>query len=247
MLSNRKRYIFVGDIHGCYDELLTLMAKICPRAQDMVVCVGDFVDRGPGPHLCLEYWKDNRYLALLGNHDDRIVRWSRGKEVPNGEDLDRTIKLVGHRNDLIDYLDSLPLTLHIPEINVVVVHAALDVNESLTTQLAAEINRDIFLRGRYVRKSKSVWSYIQLGKNIETDVIWADIWQGPALVIYGHTPNHDGKPKISPYAIGIDTACAYGKTLTAVIYDSKLGWIFESAAAKSQYWKPATKYNMVVV
>ena len=41
------RTIVVGDLHGCYDELMELLESVSFTADDRVVCVGDLVTKGP--------------------------------------------------------------------------------------------------------------------------------------------------------------------------------------------------------
>jgi len=41
------RTIVVGDIHGCYDELMALLEKANFDQDDRVVAVGDLVTKGP--------------------------------------------------------------------------------------------------------------------------------------------------------------------------------------------------------
>jgi Icc-related predicted phosphoesterase len=41
------RTIVVGDIHGCYDELMKLLKKAKFKQSDRVVSVGDLVSKGP--------------------------------------------------------------------------------------------------------------------------------------------------------------------------------------------------------
>ena len=42
-----ERLIAIGDVHGCYDELLELLTVIYPTPKDCLVFLGDLVDRGP--------------------------------------------------------------------------------------------------------------------------------------------------------------------------------------------------------
>lgn len=43
------RLIIVGDVHGCIDELLQLLAKVSFQAEeDNLVFSGDLVNKGPG-------------------------------------------------------------------------------------------------------------------------------------------------------------------------------------------------------
>ena len=43
----RVRYIIIGDIHGCYDELVALMLKVdFNENKDTIILLGDYTDRG---------------------------------------------------------------------------------------------------------------------------------------------------------------------------------------------------------
>jgi len=50
----KMRLFAIGDIHGCYAALVTLSAKVGFGAQDVVVVLGDYVDRGPDSRLVLD-------------------------------------------------------------------------------------------------------------------------------------------------------------------------------------------------
>ena len=39
--------IAIGDIHGCHRALITMMDLISPSTDDLIVTLGDYVDRGP--------------------------------------------------------------------------------------------------------------------------------------------------------------------------------------------------------
>jgi serine/threonine protein phosphatase 1 len=41
------RTIAIGDIHGCSEALRAVVAAIDPQPADIIVALGDFVDRGP--------------------------------------------------------------------------------------------------------------------------------------------------------------------------------------------------------
>ena len=71
-----KRILAIGDIHGMYDKLTHLMDKIKFNPKDdLLIFLGDYVDRGPKPLDCLDYvmklQKDypNKVICLLGNHE----------------------------------------------------------------------------------------------------------------------------------------------------------------------------------
>src|SRR5271155_2093456 len=71
------RTIAIGDIHGCSRALDALLAAIGPRPEDVIVTLGDYVNRGPDSRGVLD-----RLIALegqctlvplLGNHDQTFL------------------------------------------------------------------------------------------------------------------------------------------------------------------------------
>ncbi|HKR60529.1 MAG TPA: metallophosphoesterase, partial [Pyrinomonadaceae bacterium] len=74
------RTIVVGDIHGCYDELVSLLDLVELQAEDRVVAVGDLITKGPKDKDVLDLFEtDNRFLSVLGNHDLAVLRYWRGE------------------------------------------------------------------------------------------------------------------------------------------------------------------------
>jgi hypothetical protein len=69
------RTIFIGDIHGCRDELDLLLGAVALGAGDRVVAVGDLVVRGPDPHGTLALLRSVGAQSVRGNHEDRLIRW----------------------------------------------------------------------------------------------------------------------------------------------------------------------------
>ena len=71
----------VGDIHGCYQDMMNLFHKIeCQDAEAEFILVGDLLDRGPEVDQMM-YWSlenivpDGKYQSILGNHEDMILNW----------------------------------------------------------------------------------------------------------------------------------------------------------------------------
>lgn len=76
------RTIVVGDIHGCYDELTDLLEKAALTSDDRVVSVGDLIVKGEKNREVLDLFiEDERFSAVLGNHDRALRRYWRGEEV----------------------------------------------------------------------------------------------------------------------------------------------------------------------
>ena len=70
------RVIAIGDIHGMYEKLTALMEKIgFDPEEDMLVFLGDYIDRGPDSVKCLQYVYDlqrrnpDSVICLMGNHE----------------------------------------------------------------------------------------------------------------------------------------------------------------------------------
>jgi diadenosine tetraphosphatase ApaH/serine/threonine PP2A family protein phosphatase len=235
--SDFDRLIFVGDIHGCIDELASLVKEIRPTPDDIVIAVGDFVDRGPRPDLCIEMFAERGFLAVLGNHDERLLRWSSGSKVSYAERFSETIRVAGH-DPYISWLRNLPLTILMPRLNIVAVHAALDVNETRQLGAKSPARRNIFLRGRYVEPTGRRWKYLPLDARPTHPIFWADVYSGNSKVFYGHTPT-DGTVRLSNGTVGLDTGVAYGRSLTAAVLHNASIHFVSTAARRTYFRQPA--------
>lgn len=61
----------ISDIHGCYETLLALIAKIPPDHQ--IVFAGDLIDRGPRSKEVVEYAMNNKIPTVMGNHEHMML------------------------------------------------------------------------------------------------------------------------------------------------------------------------------
>jgi serine/threonine protein phosphatase 1 len=74
------RTVVVGDIHGCSAALAALVRAIDPTAQDTLVFLGDYLDRGPHSREVVEYVMSlpsrtkAKVVCLRGNHEDAWLR-----------------------------------------------------------------------------------------------------------------------------------------------------------------------------
>ena len=65
---------FVGDLHGCYHELMQTLAELgFDPARDRLISVGDLVDRGPDSGKCLELVNQPWFHAVRGNHEQMLI------------------------------------------------------------------------------------------------------------------------------------------------------------------------------
>jgi serine/threonine protein phosphatase 1 len=67
------RHLAIGDIHGCFNALKSLVEFVSFRPGDTIVTLGDYVDRGPDSRAVLdfliEFRKTHNHVALRGNHE----------------------------------------------------------------------------------------------------------------------------------------------------------------------------------
>jgi len=220
------RLIFVGDIHGCYDELVELLRRLAPSASDTVVSVGDIVTKGPAADRCLELWREREFLAVKGNNEIRLLHSAR----PLLRFLARDPVL--HRKDLLRYIKSWPIVIDFPATEIAVVHGGFLPQMRTIDAEAVERAKDDLVELRWIRKKNGEWKPVSKESRRKDDALWSEKWKGDRFVVYGHTPVRE--PKFDPRALGLDTGCVYGGTLTAAVF-ARGKWTFERVKAKRKY------------
>ncbi|MDQ3855463.1 MAG: AAA family ATPase, partial [Chloroflexota bacterium] len=97
-------YDVVGDVHGCYAELTEILDRLGwqpdgdsyshPEGRTLV-SLGDVADRGPDVPACfrllLRMLKEGKALFVPGNHDDKLVRYLKGRRVQVAHGLEQSI------------------------------------------------------------------------------------------------------------------------------------------------------------
>ncbi|MFQ3652059.1 MAG: metallophosphoesterase family protein, partial [Gemmataceae bacterium] len=72
------RTLVIGDIHGYRGTLETLLEAVAPTADDRLITLGDYVDRGPDSRGVLErlitLQEQGLLTPLLGNHDEMMLQ-----------------------------------------------------------------------------------------------------------------------------------------------------------------------------
>ncbi len=215
------RLITIGDIHGCHLEFAELLRRLELTPHDRVVLLGDLVNRGPDSNRVIELAREHAAVALLGNHEFRLLKYrhtGQRKFLKKG-DLETVARL---RPEDWRYLEQMPLTFSAPEFGAVFVHGGF-LPEIPWAEQTAEIVTKIQVVDRSGHAAKRA--------DAPASPAWADLWRGPPFVVYGHTP----RPEVysSPWAVGIDTACVFGGALTAYILPEK-GFI--QVRARQSYW-----------
>ena len=197
------RTIVIGDIHGCYDELVELLERVELSATDRVVAVGDLIVKGERNRDVLELFiNDPRFASVIGNHDLAILRHWRGAATTLKPAQERARdELNVDRERYATYLASLPAQIDLGA--HLVVHAGVRPRVPLAEQAIEDLTE---LR--------------TLGpdRTSRTGLAWYAMYNGPQTVLFGHWP----APKVrrAKFALGLDTGCVYGFQLTAYIIET---------------------------
>ncbi len=115
--------LIIGDIQGCYTELLELVDKSGVSSDDEIIALGDLVDRGPDSQQVLEFFLTHpNARSIMGNHERKHVRSFRG-EVRPALSQQITRRQIGEARypEAISQMAVLPHYLELPE--AILVHA----------------------------------------------------------------------------------------------------------------------------
>jgi len=116
----------IGDIHGCFEALKKLLAKIAFNpGKDTLWLTGDLVNRGAESLEVLRWAIKNASCVqtVLGNHDLHLLALSAGCRPLNKSQMLRTIFEANDGKHLLDWLRHQPLLLTVSQ--YIVVHAGL--------------------------------------------------------------------------------------------------------------------------
>lgn len=220
----------IGDVHGCFDELVELLAKLGYEEQPdgawknsagrKLIFVGDLVDRGPKipevVRLVMESVKAENALCVPGNHDVKFMRKIRGKNVQITHGLADSLaqfeiveqKNPGFTKNAADFIDDLVSHYILDDGKLVVAHAGM--KETMQGRGSGAV-REFALFGETTGETD------EFGLPIRYN--WAAEYRGVAMVVYGHTPVPE--PEWLNRTINIDTGCVFGGKLTALRYPEK--------------------------
>ena len=235
----------IGDIHGCFDELIELLKALGyeistqPDGETVVepphgrkaVFVGDFVDRGPKVpevlRLIMQMQKTNAALCVPGNHDVKLVRALRGRNVKPTHGLAESLaqlekQSTEFKTQIAEFLDSLVSHYVLDNGKLVVAHAGM--KAELQGRASGRV-REFALYGETTGETDEF--------GLPVRVNWADEYRGTATVVYGHTPV--AEPQWVNRTLNIDTGCVFGGKLTALRYPEKE---LVSIPAHQTYYQP---------
>lgn len=238
----------IGDVHGCFDELVELLGQLgysVDRRDDgylvssthgrKLIFVGDLVDRGPNTvqvlRLVSSLVGSGLAFCVPGNHDMKLVRALRGRDVKRTHGLAETMEQLGleadaFRIEVAKFLDDLVSHLVFDDGKLVVAHAGL--KESMHGRGSGGV-REFALYGETTGETD------EFGLPVRYN--WAADYRGKALVVYGHTPVPE--PLFLNNTVNIDTGCVFGGGLSALRYPERE---IVSVKAHRTYYEPARSF-----
>lgn len=124
------RDFLIGDLHGCYDELMKLLNYVRFDPQfDRLFATGDLIDRGPKSVECLELLSKPWFFSVLGNHEDLLIE--KIQDIENDKISHLNIEDMNYINSLSPYMNTIynmSLTLEIEHLlfgSIYVTHAEI--------------------------------------------------------------------------------------------------------------------------
>jgi Calcineurin-like phosphoesterase len=217
------RTIVIGDIHGCFDELIDLLELVKLTSKDRVVAVGDLIVKGEKNAEVLDrFIEDKRFSSVIGNQDRALRQFWRGEPVRLSAAQKKTADELATRHERYSvFLKSLPYMIDLG--SHLVVHAGVRPGVPLNRQMAVDFTE---LRTMGANPSR------------RKGIPWYAIYRGEKIVLFGHWPA--SAPRHGPRAIGLDTGCVYGHRLTAHIIETNE---LVSVPARRSYDPPKRKFS----
>lgn len=118
----------VGDVQGCLDELLALLALArFDERHDELWLTGDLVARGPKSLETLRFVKGlgNQATTVLGNHDLHLLATAAGHAQPKKKDKLDALFAAPDKDELLEWLRQRPLLAEHPREPLMMCHAGL--------------------------------------------------------------------------------------------------------------------------
>lgn len=215
------RRLCLGDIHGRYDYLMDVLKKSnFDYEKDQLIQIGDLVDRGPDPFLCIkELMKIKNKILIIGNHDAAFVQFvAEGIDfLGSSNGTEPTIEAWRELSpeEQIDILQNFfkkQRLYYISNDNIMFVHGGFPRDEKLD-----EVTDHVFYWDREL---------VSQAMSCKGDQKLKTLYDFKEIFI-GHTPTiywNKIKPIYSGGVWNIDTGCGKGGPLTIMDIDTHEYW-----------------------
>jgi hypothetical protein len=251
-----QRLVAIGDVHGCLKELEELLKLIQPSAKDLIVFLGDLVDRGPDSKGVVDCVRELQLtypyvFSVLGNHDEKhcrkeyhleLTRYNPGYKDPmKAKSLFDETHLTLLHDDLVWLAacpDSIILCPPDPQYSGyfrILTHAGL-LPRNWRNQPTKGLVRNRFLDSKTLSPvSLCTRDGNPFSQPVNT-VSWQSVWSDScSRVITGHIVFPEVQVLNNCYSV--DTGCVFGGKLTAYVEDLTNGEVtYLSVKAHREYW-----------
>ena len=197
-MQKKKKYIAIGDIHGCIRSLAALLETLSAFDERVFVFVGDYIDRGPDSKGVIELLSDfsnsHECIFVRGNHEQMMLDAIHSGNfdlwlVNGGQETIRSYNATINRftipPDHKKFLEETRYYHNTPD--YLFVHGGIPPDLSVKEALQ---NRNLLQEFIWFRH------HLEIEQNI---------WE--KKVVFGHTPMSE--PINENQKIGIDTGCVY--------------------------------------
>ena len=217
----------IGDVHGCADELIELLGHLgyevsfkddrtrvstsAPRGRRAFL-VGDLVDRGPRSldvvRIVMHMVAQGHALMVIGNHDNRFMRFLQCRDVKLTHGLTETIEEFSRASEEFrertrSFFEALPSHAWVDGGRLSIAHAGV------REDMLGRSSDAIYKFGLYGETSGHLDD-----NGLPERYNWPAHYSGKTTVVYGHTPV--AEPEWLNNTLCVDTGCVYGGKLTAL-------------------------------
>jgi serine/threonine protein phosphatase 1 len=216
------RILAFGDIHGCLRAFTTLLTTVAPQPEDLIITLGDYVDRGPDSRGVMDELirlrQTHRLIALRGNHDQMM------QEARSRTASDRIMWLsCGGRQTLTSYGFPKPDDADLGQIP----QSHWDFLDNVCVDWY-ETEKHFFVHA-------NVYPDVPLNEQPVYMLLWEKLFQPAAhdfgkVMVCGHTKQNSGVPLYLGHTICIDTG----------VYASD-GWLTCLDVLAGRYWQANQK------
>jgi len=214
----------IGDVHGHYDTLMQLVAKLPSDAK--LIFVGDLIDRGPKSAEVVRFVREGGHGCVMGNHEEMMI-----KDVPcviNSYKKEKKLDLHsiyfshGGTQTLLSYgiiqlIEGKPHKVEAYEEALGQMESDIEWMAALPLYLELDIkhpsNKPVIVTHSCVG---NIWHLHDDPENLQTFKEYA-LWnrkyppeETPIFNIYGHTPMGFGV-EIKESFVNVDTGCYVNK------------------------------------
>lgn len=270
LLPSENEYIVVGDVHGCIDELKSLLQKqgfetdeqeklqITPENEHKsIILLGDFIDKGSEEKLAetIEFIHKNyqhlnsqrkRFYLIEGNHEDMVHRYI--KNDPTLVINERTLRNKEKYYNTVALLEKKPYLkeLFLELYTFCDVWYKYSYNENFSVTLTHAPCEEQYLTQNSAEGQKKMIKCISRSKNptLPLDELIPYTHQEAKENQHYHVFGHLSQPSIRQYRnkICIDTSAIYGNTLSCVIIkNNQLS--FDDVPFEAKQKKGSQTYN----